>query len=417
LTSLGPLDRLTKESAHMNENPAYLLPAVERLLDCPKLMTNGPCGGVALDGTCEVDQRICVWAETVTARPRARNTPAPPGDWSNPQPFSTLFGEQARSLNVDDTLDKDRRPLRQGGRFESMLRAGRFVVTAEINPPDSSDPAALLARVQPLAGVLDAVHISDNSLASPHMCGLAMAALIERVGVETILHMTCRDRNRNMLQADLLGAAALGIKNVLCLTGDHPAIGDHPGAKAVFDLDAISWIDTARHLRDEATLLSGRTLDVAPNVLIGGGAEPTAAPLEFRPHRLAAKIAAGIDFAVTQVVYDMKMFADFMAKVRDLGLDQKIHILVSVGALAGPAMARGMNNTPGVVVPEHVIKRLDGAAPGKRREEGLRICIEQIEQLKEMPGISGIDIMDLDPARYIEVVEAANLTHRPFAAR
>ena len=402
----------------MKHQSSYLLPVAERLLDCPKSMTNGPCGGVALDGTCEVDRRICVWAETIARSPRAENHPAPPGDWSVPEPFSALFGEPKDPRTVADTLDKDRRPLRQGGRFESMLRAGRFVVTAEINPPDSGDAAAVLARVEPLTGVLDAVHISDNSLASPHMCGLAMAALIERIGVETILHMTCRDRNRNMLQADLLGAAALGIKNVLCLTGDHPALGDHPGAKPVFDLDAISWIDTARHLRDEATLLSGRVLDVAPNVLIGAGAEPTAAPLAFRPHRLAAKVAAGIDFAVTQVIYDMELFADFMHKVRDLGLDRKIHILVSVGALAGPAMARGMNNrTPGVVVPEQVIKRLDGAPKGKRRDEGLRICVEQIEQLREMPGISGIDIMDLDPTRYLEVVEAAQLTARPLAAR
>ena len=402
----------------MKHQSPYLLPVVQRLLECPKSMTNGPCGGVALDGTCEVDKRMCVWAETIAARPGAQNHPAPPGDWSAPEPFSALFGEPRQLRTVADTLDKELRPVRQGGRFESMLRAGRFVVTAEINPPDSSDAAAVLARVQPLTGVLDAVHISDNSLASPHMCGLAMAALIERIGVETILHMTCRDRNRNMLQADLLGAAALGIKNVLCLTGDHPAISDHPAAKPVFDLDAVSWIDTARHLRDEATLLSGRRLDVAPNVLIGAGAEPTAAPLEFRPHRLAAKVAAGIDFAVTQVVYDMALFADFMHKVRDLGLEKKIYILVSVGALAGPTMARGMNNaTPGVVVPEHVIKRLDGIPKGKRWEEGLRICVEQIEQLKEMPGISGIDIMDLDPTRYGEVVEAANLTERPLAAR
>ena len=402
----------------MNAPSSRLIPVAERLLDCPKAMTNGPCGGVALDGTCEVDKRICVWAETIVAAGSDVATcPAPAGDWSNGEPFAELWSGHESTRTAERTLDKHLRPWRQGGRFESELRAGRFVVTAEINPPDSASAAAYLERVKPLVGLLDAVHISDNSLASPHMCGLAMAALIERMGLETILHMTCRDRNRNMLQADLLGAAALGVKNVLCLTGDHPAIGDHRSAKPVFDLDAVSWIDSARHLRDSSSFQSGRPLDIAPNVLIGGGAEPTAAPMEFRPHRFANKVAAGIDFAVTQVIYDMDLLETYMSRVRDLGLDKKIHILVSVGALAGPGMARGMNsNTPGVVVPETIIRRLDGAPAGKRRDEGLRICVEQIEQLKEMPGISGIDIMDLDPGRYGEVIEAAGLGVRPLAA-
>ena len=317
-----------------------------------------------------------------------------------------------------ETLDSHLRPQRTDSRFEQLLRKGRFVVTCEVNPPDSADPKQVLEQVRPLIGVMDAVHISDNSLASPHMCGLALAGLIESIGLETILHMTCRDRNRNMLQADLLGAAALGVKHVLAITGDHPAIGDHPEAKPVFDLDAVSLIEMVRHLRDNESLLSGRPLHHAPRLLIGGGAEPTAPPLEFRPHRLAKKIAAGIDFAVTQVVYDMAMLRSYMHAIREMELDKKIHILVSVGALAGPTMARGMNSsTPGVTVPEDVIRRMAAAPMGKRRDEGVKICVEQIHELLEMPGVSGIDIMDVDPGRYEQIVESAGLRDRPLACR
>ena len=193
---------------------------------------------------------------TVTFAGDSRTTfPSPPPDWSLAEPFSEPLPARLAARTSSDTLDKDQRPCRQGGRFETLLREGRFVVTAEANPPDSANADSYLERVRPLIGLIDAVHISDNSLSSPHMCGLATAALIEQMGMETILHMTCRDRNRIMLQADLLGAAALGVKNVLCLTGDHPSIGDHAAAKPVFDLDAVRWIDTVRHLRDEEMLL------------------------------------------------------------------------------------------------------------------------------------------------------------------
>lgn len=303
-------------------------------------------------------------------------------------------------------------------RFERLLVDGVFVVTCELNPPDSASADGVLAEVGELLGPVDAVHISDNSLASPHMCGLALAALVERLGMETILHMTCRDRNRNMLQADLLGAAAVGVRHVLCLTGDHPAIGDHPATKPVFDLDAVSWIDTARRLRDDGKFLSGRPLTGAPRLLIGGGAEPTAPPVEMRPRRLAAKVAAGIDFAVTQVVYDMALLRRYLRGIADLGLLDKIHLLVSVGALAGPSMARGMNSsTPGVTVPEATIARLEAAPQGRRRDEGLRICVEQIEELLETPGVAGIDIMDVEPGRYLEIIDAAGLTTRRPVAR
>jgi methylenetetrahydrofolate reductase (NADPH) len=407
----------------MTTTPTWGNVAVERLAECPKTMTNGPCGGVAADGACEVDRRkLCVWYEAIHLSPAQevfRRLPA--ADWSQP---GVAFGRQTLSGNGASALaeaqalpDKTDRPLRSAGRFEQVLRSGRFAVTCEINPPDSADAAAQLQRVQALRGLVDAVHISDNSLASPHMCGLALAGLIERLGLETILHMTCRDRNRLMLQADVLGAAALGVKNVLCLTGDHPSIGDHPQAKPVFDLDAITFIEAVRRLRDDEAFESGRVLQAAPRVLIGGGAEPTSPPYDFRPVRLAKKIAAGLDFAVTQVIFDMERLRQYLHQVRDLGLDRKIYLLVSVGALGGPGMARGMNaNTPGVSVPESVIHRLEKTPKAQRRAEGVKICIEQIQELLQMPGVNGIDLMDIEPERYIEIVEAAGLEDRPLAA-
>lgn len=394
-------------------------PAVQRLAECPKTMTNGPCGGVADDGSCEVasDHR-CVWWDARDEAVVTRPSPRPPIDWSVDDPWPSAFAGASPTRLVADTLDRTNRPQRTGSRLEHLLADGAFVVTCELNPPDSAAPDGVLASARALLGTIDAVHVSDNSLASPHMCGLALAALVERLGMETILHMTCRDRNRNMLQADLLGAAALGVRHVLCLTGDHPAIGDHPEAKPVFDLDAVSWIDTARQLRDDRALLSGRPLISPPRLLIGGGAEPTSPPIELRPQRLAVKVAAGIDFAVTQVVYDMALLRRYLDRVRDLGLLDKIHLLVSVGALAGPSMARGMNSsTPGVSVPKSIIARLEAAPPRRRRVEGLRICVEQIQELLETPGVSGVDIMDVEPGRYLEIVEAAGLTARRRAAR
>jgi methylenetetrahydrofolate reductase (NADPH) len=393
--------------------------AIASLLECPKTMTNGPCGGVALDGGCEVNPtEQCVWLDTSrsTAVDLLLTRNGIP-DWSQEGDWSSAFTARPASI-ASDTFDRDVRPIRSDGSFEGLLRDGRFVVTAEINPPDSADASEMLSRIAPLIGVVDAVHISDNSLASPHMCGLALASMIERAGLETILHMTSRDRNRLMLQADMLGAAALGINNILCITGDHPSIGDHPQAKAVFDVDSVSMLEMFRHARDTSSLLSGRALESAPKIFLGGGGEPSSPPFDLRPERLAKKVAAGADFIVTQVVYDMDLFDAWMTRVRDLGLDKKVYILVSVGALGGPAMARGMNaNTPGVVVPEALIQRLEASPVGKRRDTGLQICVEQIQRLREIPGVSGIDIMDVDPSRYIEIIESAGLTGGVLAAR
>jgi 5,10-methylenetetrahydrofolate reductase len=431
---VAPVERAVKEpvfGCHMCGQCILHSTGMTCPMECPKNLRNGPCGGVGMDGSCEVDRSLtCVWFNAVNRSARLpwaheiyqRN---PPVDWSlqGTSSWVNVFTGQDHPQRVGlpwqrvTVPGRNDRPPRSGSTFEHKLREGRFVVTCEINPPDSADATAYLQKVRPLIGLVDAAHISDNSLASPHMCGLALAGLIEQMGMETILHMTCRDRNRLMLQADVLGATAFGVKNILCLGGDHTSIGDHPEAKPVFDLDSINFIALLRRMRDEGVFESGRKLEAPPRVFIGGGAEPTAPPLEFRPHRLGKKVAAGLDFAVTQLVFDMDLLRLFMQRVRDLGLDRKIFILVGVAALTGVSMARFINeNTPGVVVPEHLIRRLAGVPKDKRRDEGLKILVEQIQELREMPGVSGIDMMEVEPAKYLEVIDAAGLYHREPAA-
>lgn len=398
---------------------------LERLLECPKTMTNGPCGGVGLDGSCEVARdKLCCWYEAVEQGVDFRQR-ATAVDWSGgeeawrvafeapPAPAATPATLVARS-----TPSGDGTPQLSGSRLERLLRRGEFVVTCELNPHDSASGEAIQAYARTLAPFIDAAHISDNSLASPHMCGLAVAALVQQVGIEPILHMTCRDRNRLMLQSDLLGAHALGVRNVLCLTGDHPRLGDHPSAKPVFDLDSLTFLDAARRLRDEGRFLDGeRTLDVRPKLFLGGAVGLTSPPLDFRPQRMAKKIEAGASFVVTQLVFDMQRLARFVNQIRDMGLLEHTHFLVGIGALSGVKMARAINEyTPGVYVPDAIVKRLEGAPPKQRRAEGLKICVEQLQQLSEMEGVSGVDVMDLDPRRWFptgEIVKSAGLLPRP----
>ncbi len=400
-------------------------------MECPKNLRNGPCGGVGMDGSCEVDrEKTCTWFKAVN---RAEILPwtdeiyqrNPIVDWQlqgSSSWVNTFTGRDHhhrtappwQQVKLDE---REQRPLRTDSVFERRLRSGEFLVTCEVNPRDTADATDIMEYVATLKGVVDAVHISDNSLASPHMCGLAVAGLIEQIGIETILHMTCRDRNRMMLQADVLGAHALGVRSILCLTGDHPTLGDHPETKPVFDLDSVNFINLTRHLRDTGTFETGRQLAVAPKVLIGGAIGLTAPPLEFRPHRLAKKIAAGADFVTSQLVFDMDLLKLYMQRIRELGLDEKTYILIGIGALASAGMARAIDKyTPGVVVPQEIIKRLDGVPKNKQKDEGIQIVVEQIQELMEIPGIAGIDLMDLQPETWfptVEIVERAGLLGRP----
>jgi methylenetetrahydrofolate reductase (NADPH) len=251
------------------------------------------------------------------------------------------------------------------------------------------------------------------------MSAWAVAALAGQAGLEPIPHMACRDRNRIAFQADLLGYHAVGVRSLLVVTGDHPGVGDHPGAKAVFDLDALTALQIARRLREEGRFAEGeRRLDEKPRLFLGACAGATAPPLEYRPLRLLKKIVAGADFVVTQLIFDLDLLKGYLQRVNDMGLANKVYLMIGLGALASADMAEAIRReTPGVVIPESIVKRLRGVPADRQRAEGLQICVELIQQLREMPAVSGIDLMDLDPHQWhptVEILERAGLP-RPMA--
>jgi methylenetetrahydrofolate reductase (NADPH) len=278
------------------------------------------------------------------------------------------------------------------GRFERVLRAGGFAVTTELAPPDSADPDDVYKRARVFDGYVDAINATDGSGANCHMSSLAVCSLLTRIGYAPIMQISCRDRNRIAIQGDILGGAAMGVCNMLCLTGDGVQAGDHPQAKPVFDLDSVSLLDIARNLRDERCFQSGRKISFAPRVYLGAAENPFALPHEWRAQRLAKKVGAGAQFIQTQYCYDLVLLRSFMEQVEALGLFGRVHILAGVGPLRSAKSAEWMRkNVPGVHVPDALIARLSGAKDQAR--EGLNICIEMIQSIREIRGISGVHIM------------------------
>jgi len=300
-------------------------------------------------------------------------------------------------------------------RLEEILRAGHFAVTAELNPPDSADPNDVYRAADVLAEVCDGINAVDASGANCHISSVAMCALLTRAGYEPVYQVTCRDRNRIAIQGDLLGAAAMGVLNVLCLTGDDVSSGDQPEAKRVFDFDSIQLLHTARTMRDESVFLSGRKITSPPCFFLGAVANPFAPPYEWRPQRLAKKIAAGAQFIQTQYCFDLDRFREYMRQVRDLGLDQQAFILAGVGPLKSAAAAEFMRNRiPGVVIPDATINRLSKTPKDRQQDEGKKICIELIEQIQEIQGVAGIHIMAYRQEHLVaEIVKQAGLFPRP----
>jgi 5,10-methylenetetrahydrofolate reductase len=322
-----------------------------------------------------------------------------------------------------------------GSNLERVLRAGQFAVTGELGPPQSADAGVIRKKAALLKGYCDAVNITDNQTAIVRMSSIGAGTIVVQEGLEPVIQMTCRDRNRLAIQSDLLGAHALGMHNLLCLTGDHQSFGNHPTAKNVFDIDSLQLVRMVADMRDEHIFQCGDAMKgEEPRFFVGAAAAPFADPLDFRPYRLAKKVKAGANFIQTQLVYDVPAFAHYMEKVRELGLHEQTYILAGVGPLKSPGMARYMkNNVPGILVPDELINRMSTAgspwASKKKDEltkedkqarskawqnEGIQICIELIQQLRQIEGVAGVHIMAIEWESAVKsIVEGAGLYPRP----
>ena len=295
------------------------------------------------------------------------------------------------------------------GRLERILRRGEFAVTTELNPPDSANPEDVYERAKIFDGWVDGINAVDASGANCHMSSVGICALLTRMGYAPIMQIACRDKNRIAIQGDVLGAAAMGVENILCLTGDGVQAGDQPGAKPVFDLDSMSLLETIRTMRDDSKFLSGRKLTSPPKVFLGAAVNPFAPPHDFRPIHLGKKIAAGAQFVQTQYCFDVPMFRTFMDKARDLGFLDQVYLLVGVGPLASAKTAKWIrSNVPGIHIPDSVIQRLEGAQDQKK--EGKQICIDIINEVKEIKGVSGIHVMAYRQEEYVaEIVDESGV--------
>ncbi|MFZ1681142.1 MAG: methylenetetrahydrofolate reductase [Rhizobiaceae bacterium] len=311
---------------------------------------------------------------------------------------------------VDPGLPLDPLPGHSSrGRLERILRRGEFAVTAELNPPDSANPEEVYERARIFDGWVDGINAVDASGANCHMSSVGICALLTRMGYAPIMQIACRDKNRIAIQGDVLGASAMGVQNILCLTGDGVQGGDQPGAKPVFDLDSMSLLETIRTMRDEAKFLSGRKLTTPPPVFLGAAINPFVPPFDFRPVHFAKKIRAGAQFVQSQYCYDVPLFREFMKRVRDMGLHEQCYIMVGVGPLASAKTARWMkNNVPGVHIPEEVIRRIEGAADQKA--EGKRLCIDIINEVKDIAGVHGVHVMAYRQEEYVaEIVHESGI--------
>lgn len=385
-------------------------------MNCPKAMRNGPCGGVRPNGNCEVAADMpCVWVEGWKGAQRMRHR-------ANPQtPNAPVAHHHAGKSSWLRVLRQEPWPASlltqatssvqpaSAGRLEELLRGGVFVTTSECSPPDSADPADVLRLIRHYEGYVDALNVTDAPSAHCHMSSMGASLILARAGWEAVMQMACRDRNRVAIQGDILAAAALGVHNLLCLTGDGIGCGDDPGAKAVFDLDAVSLLDTASRLRDDGLYRSGRKLTSRPRLFLGAVDNPFAPPFDLRPMRLAKKVAAGAQFVQTQYCFDVPLLEQYMARVRDEGLDRHCFILVGVGPVVSPRTARWMRTrVPGVHIPDELIRRLEQAADAEA--EGVRICVDTIQRIRAIKGVAGIHLMAPKKEHLIgEIVSASGM--------
>ncbi len=305
--------------------------------------------------------------------------------------------------------------LKSGSNLEKVLKAGHFAFTGECGPPKGANVEHLKEKFEHLRGMVDAVNVTDNQTAVVRMSSAAASAIMVANDIEPNFQMVCRDRNRLAMMADVLGVYSLGIKNMLCLSGDHQKFGNHPQAKNVYDIDSMQLIAMVKKMRDEGKFLNDEEIDEPPKMFIGAASNPFGDPYEFRIYRLANKIDAGADFIQTQCIYNMPRFRDFMKKAVDMGLTEKCYILAGVTPMKSAGMASYMSKfVPGMDVPEDLIKRLKGVEKGKQAEEGIKFAIEQIEEFKEMEGVAGVHLMAIEWEHKVpEIAERAKVLPRP----
>jgi methylenetetrahydrofolate reductase (NADPH) len=292
--------------------------------------------------------------------------------------------------------------------LQATLEAGKFAVTAEAGPPRGAKPEVVRQKAKILKGWVDACNVTDNQTSVVRMCSLAACKILLDEGLESVMQMVCRDRNRIAAQSDMLGAAALGISNLLCLSGDHQIFGDHPQAKNVFDLDSIQLLQIARQMRDESKFAGGKEVDGSPNLYLGAAANPFADPFKIQVPRLAKKVAAGAQFIQTQCIFNMDKFKEWMKGVRDRGLHEQTHILAGITPIKSAAMAEYMaTKVAGMDVPAAVIERIKGVEKKKQKQEGIKLAVETIQQLKEVEGVQGVHIMAIEWEEAVpEIVKA-----------
>ncbi len=305
--------------------------------------------------------------------------------------------------------------MKAGSNLEKVLESRAFAVTGELGPPPSADPEVVVEKARLLKGYVDAVNVTDGQTAIVRMASWAACLIGMREGLETTVQMTCRDRNRIALQMDILGMSALGLKNLLCLTGDHQSFGNHPGAKGVFDIDSIQLVQMAKDMRDEKKFQCGDEIPVSPSLFIGSAANPFADPFDFRAIRLAKKVAAGADFIQTQIIYNVDRFARWMEAVRQRGLHEKVYILAGVAPIKSAGAARYMKTrVPGMDVPDEVLDRMASAPKGEAKRTGIDLCVDIIKQVRQIEGVAGIHLMAIEWEEAVaEIVERAGLLPRP----
>jgi len=422
---LLPLERTAKEllfDCRMCGQCVLSATGMSCPMNCAKEMRNGPCGGVRADSGCEVNADVrCAWVEATQGAKRIA-----PDHLAHPTPLLPAIDQRKSGTSswiqvlhgrpdpaFQSPVGQRITPDAQQGPLEKACNSGRFVVTVEVAPPDSAKPDALLVRAEKYEGLVDAVNITDGAGGNCHMSSVAASAILVAHGHVPVYQVVCRDRNRIAIQGDILGAAALGVQNILCLTGDDVSQGDHPQAKPVFDLDAVSLLHIARGMCDRGEYASGRQLQEAPDLFVGATANPFVPPYEDRVANLEKKVLAGARFIQTQFCFDLALFESFMREVRRRQLHRQANIIVGVGTLnTAKALAWMAAHVPGVHIPRALLSRIENASD--QQLEARSICIETIQALTAVEGVAGIHLMGHKNEEILaEIIAECDLRKRP----